>query len=134
MNEQLQGKLVEILSGIQAATKAAGDFALEQLPDIAQQYVFYGRAISTFYLVASMILLSVMLVVCVKFGFANTKAVKSDGYDKGDWLFGRMLSAMLGSAGSLLSFVFLCESIGRFALVWFAPKVWLLKEIASLIK
>lgn len=43
MNGQLQAKMVEILTTIQRGTETAGTFAMEQLPDIAQQYVLYGR-------------------------------------------------------------------------------------------
>ena len=59
MNEQLQAKLVEILSGIQAAVKAAGDFALEQLPDIAYQYIAFGRAYYTFIIILAIFGISI---------------------------------------------------------------------------
>lgn len=39
MKEELQGKLVEILASIQSGVGQAKDFALVQLPDIAQSYV-----------------------------------------------------------------------------------------------
>ena len=51
MKEELNSKLVEILTSIQTAAGKASDFALEQLPDIAQSYVLYGRAISLMTLV-----------------------------------------------------------------------------------
>ena len=50
MKEELNGKLVEILTSIQTAAGKASDFALEQLPDIAQSYVMYGRAVSVAHL------------------------------------------------------------------------------------
>lgn len=43
MKDALQLKMVEILTAIQSAVGKSADFALEQLPDIAQQYVLYGR-------------------------------------------------------------------------------------------
>lgn len=46
MKEELNTKLVEILTSIQTAAGKASDFALDQLPDIAQSYVLYGRAVS----------------------------------------------------------------------------------------
>jgi hypothetical protein len=129
MNEQLQGKLVEILSGIQAATKAAGDFALEQLPDIAQQYVIYGRVSKTVILVLIALSFLAMLYVAIRHGFLSK--VKGE---YGMWADGRIAAAVLGSIGCLVSGLALIASIGPTLLVWLAPKVWLLKEIASLIK
>ena len=43
MNSELQTQLASILAAIQRATSASADFALTHLPDIAQQYVMYGR-------------------------------------------------------------------------------------------
>jgi hypothetical protein len=43
MNEQLQVQMASILASIQEATGKASDFAMGQLPDIAQQYLTYGR-------------------------------------------------------------------------------------------
>jgi hypothetical protein len=42
MKEELQGKLVEILTQIQSTVGQAKDFTLQQLPDIAQSYIYYG--------------------------------------------------------------------------------------------
>lgn len=123
MNEQLQAKLVEILAGIQSATKAAGDFALEQLPDIAQQYVMYGR-------VSSLIWVALGLAVSFGLGYVTRRV----------WIWavddrcGGEPFAILPALATLLSIVLTCGSIQTAALVWFAPKVWLLKEIAGLIK
>lgn len=129
MNEQLQGKLVEILAGIQAATKAAGDFALEQLPDIAQQYVAYGRVFGTLESLACLSLLILLAVVTCKFGYFS-KAPDEYGF----WPTPRMVAAFGGTLGLILSFILTMASFQGTLLVWIAPKVWLLKEIAGLLK
>lgn len=121
MKEELQGKLVEILGSIQTAAGKASDFALEQLPDIAQSYVMYGRAIYTFYVIVGFI----MLAVLVWFIPRSMKAME-DGY--GIW------PIPFYGFGVPICLMVLFSSIGPAMLVWFAPKVWLLKEIASLIK
>lgn len=123
MNEQLQSKLVEILAGIQAATKTAGDFAMEQLPDIAQQYVMYGR-VSSLLWVAIGIGLTATLAYTTKRLWAWAKEDSCGG--EPFVIFPAL--AFLGSA--LLT----ANSVQTAALVWLAPKVWLLKELASLIK
>jgi hypothetical protein len=124
VNEQLQSKLVEILAGIQSATKAAGDFALEQLPDIAQQYVVYGRALASFW-----ILLGAAFLIYAAVG--ATKCIRNARAGKDDWAFGFGFS---GGIAAVIGMMFVCVNVSTFALVWFAPKVWLLKEIAGLLK
>jgi hypothetical protein len=123
MKEELQGKLVDILTSIQTAAGKASDFALEQLPDIAQSYVAYGRAWSVFEsaLAALTILASAW---GLRWAFRN-----SDEYEGAS--FGAGMSC--GIVG-FFSLVWLVLCLHSAFLVWFAPKVWLLKEIARLIK
>lgn len=118
---QLQEKLVEILTSIQTAAGKASDFALEQLPDITQSYVMYGRVYNTF-----IITLSIVLIFILFYGaFRINKNLNS--YDKGA-PFG--IAFLISVIPSLLFISYL----SNFLLVWFAPKVWLLKEIASLLR
>ena len=121
MKEELQGKLVEILTSIQTAAGKASDFAMEQLPDIAQSYVAYGRFWSLFMVIACTAACVTFIVVGVRVG------KKLDKWDAGvQWIpIGPV--AFLSGVGALVS-------IKSAALVWFAPKVWLLKELASLVK
>ncbi len=124
MNEQLQSKLVEILSGIQSATKEAGDFAMEQLPDIAQQYVMYGRVNSLVWLFAW----AVVFIAAVYMNFRFVRYMKNED----EWEMSPLLMATVSGAGGAGMVFMTCAQTA--ALVWFAPKVWLLKELASLIK
>jgi hypothetical protein len=127
MNEQLQSKLVEILSSIQSATKAGADFALEQLPDIAQQYVMYGRVSTTVSVALLLLALTACALACL---WAVRQSSKSYSDQSGALIPVAMVSPVLGlfSALALLSYLNSCM------LVWFAPKVWLLKELATIIK
>lgn len=133
MEKELQSKLVEILSAIQAATGKAADFTMAQLPDIAQQYVIWGRAIHTSGFIVSFLALLASLFVAMRFGFLDRAAVVREGYDKGDWLPSRMLACAAGCFGCLVFALALAANFGQFAMVWFAPKVWLLKELAQLV-
>ena len=118
MNESLQSKLVEILTSIQAATGKASDFALSQLPDIAQSYVLYGRISLTSAIVLSLIVVIVLMVVGVKW---------SNKIDDGFPFFITFTASMFPIGVILTQFY-------PMLLVWFAPKVWLLKELAGMIK
>lgn len=129
MNEQLQEKLVEILNGIQEAARATGDFAMEQLPDIAAQYVLYGRISSTTGVLIALIGFCASLFVALRFGFFSKKA-----YEGGDWTDEGFFSAVIGGSLAMGFFVLFVCAAQSALLVWLAPKVWLLKEIAGLLK
>lgn len=117
MEKELQGKLVEILSSIQAATGKASDFAMEQLPDIAQSYVVYGRVYMTAIIVFAVVF---ALFLC----WMGSRFSKESGG----------MSWLASGFASVVPFVILLTTISDMFLVWFAPKVWLLKELAQLVK
>ena len=132
MNEQLQAKLVEILASIQAATKTAGDFAMEQLPDIAMQYVMYGR-VKTAAVTAFLLLVSAAFFATFRWAYANPWNASTYGFEKN----------AKRSDSNYLVMVVACVLGNLFAIigvlsfdwmVWLAPKVWLLKELAGLVR
>jgi hypothetical protein len=134
MKEELQGKLVEILTSIQTAAGKASDFAMEQLPDIAQSYVLYGRVVETaeFAIPFSLVVVFAWALLA-KVVFANDW-IQEDGYNKGNWPDSRITAC--AALGTMLPILMLVTAVNfaQFAMVWFSPKVWLLKEIAALIK
>jgi len=122
MKDELNSKMVEILTSIQTAAGKASDFALEQLPDIAQSYVLYGRAYITF-------LFAFLLISTLLCAFGSWKLFKNFPNDDG--------AIALSITSAIAATTFLCFSLmntSQLFLVWFAPKVWLLKELAGLIK
>jgi len=134
MNEELQSKLVEILASIQAATKTAGDFAMEQLPDIAQSYLLYGRVMATLSVLLWTGLFGVALYVGLRRGLFDKNGVHPDGHFKGHWQDSRVFCSILGCLGAIIAVIPLSFSASSAALVWLAPKVWLLKELAGLVR
>lgn len=127
MNEQLYDKLIEILTSIQNATKAAGDFALEQLPDVAMQYVMYGRVRT---LVVTLFLLGVSSVCFATFRWVY----KNPWYGPYDGLRSEENKVIMGLTLTC-GIVTLFASVFSFDwLVWVAPKVWLIKELAALVR
>ena len=148
MKDELQGKLVEILASMQSAIGAAKDFTLAQLPDIAQSYLIYGRVSATVYFLLA-VALALAGVFCIRHGRkleregdgaykaaqaarASAQSYTSSVYrheygDGGPFIFP---GAGLVGAGCL----FTLAALPQLLLVWLAPKVWLLKELAALIK
>jgi hypothetical protein len=129
MKEDLQDKLVEVLSAIQGGVAQGADFVIEQLPDIAQQYIAFGRAWAFIDLASSLLLFGVGMLFFLKIGLLDKKAVDSDG----GWEVTRIFSSIGGGFTSLVGFISTVMSAKNVLLVWLAPKVWLLMEIAKLI-
>lgn len=132
MKEELNTKLVEILTSIQTAAGKASDFALEQLPDIAQSYVLYGRAVSVVAAVC-LLLFGAALLALSRWAYKNPWNNSPYSWKKNAKRSDSNFAVMVVPA--LLGGFFLILAPMTFDyLVWFAPKVWLLKELASLIK
>jgi len=140
MKEELQTKLVEILGSIQSAAGKAGDFALTQLPDIAQSYVAYGRLWTAFAVISALAVIGIAAALFAR-GHSVYKADRAIEPDSTRFYmrFSRLQrdgfgyfapAAGIGAIGAML----LSVSVQSALLVWVAPKVWLLKEIAGLLK
>lgn len=132
MENELQTKLAEILGQLQLAVGKASDFTLTQLPDIMQSYVLYGR---TRTVIQTTIMLALAAAAFIMVNYAVKKPWYSvDPYDKTNTgtrsdtnMFLIALMTIFGSISAviaLLTFDYL---------VWLAPKVWLLKELAKMI-
>jgi hypothetical protein len=129
MKEELTLKVVEIVTSMQNAVGKAGDFAMEQLPDIAQSYVMYGR-------VQSVVMLLVSLLCLAGFAFMTRWLAKNPwegefGEKRG---ITNLLSIVICVGFAIVFISVVLSNISSALLVWLAPKVWLLKEIAALIK
>ena len=129
MKDELQLKLVEILTAIQVGVGKSADFALEQLPDIAQQYVLYGRVWGTASVLWWLAALASSAWVALRYGFLSKKV-----NSWGEWTDGRVAAAMSGTGAALITSYILLWEARAAMLVWFAPKVWLLKEVAGLLQ
>lgn len=124
MEQELKQRAVEVLDSIIQATQNASAFAVEQMPDVAQQYVLYGRV----YLTALFVFFIVLAVV------ATYTAYKIETHPK----------VKAGGAGGIATFAAMVVNVVAFCVVainlsdlvkvWAAPKVWLLTELAKLIK
>lgn len=128
MKEELQDKMVEILSSIQTATGQAKDFALEQLPEIAQSYVAFGRA----WALIDLLMALIGFVFCL--WAANWLRKNPWEGDFGETR-GPSNSALMivSGGGAVILFLGVTFSAKAALLVWFAPKVWLLKELAQMV-
>lgn len=118
MQQELLNRADAIFDSVGKAVTTAGEFVAGQVPDIATQYVAYGRAWTTCAVVLGILLL-IFAIWMVKKMFST--------WDSPDLTPIAMVPI---SAGFLLVSI----NFKEFLLVWFAPKVWLLQEIVHLVK
>lgn len=124
MKQQLSEKLVEILDKVGSGVEKAGDFVVEQLPDVAQQYLVYGKVLETTSFLTSLVGLLALPVLCY---FFIKKANRTNNVGAGT----------IGVIAGLLTIPALLgvlANMSSFFLVWFAPKIYLLKGLARLIQ
>ena len=128
LQQELLNRADSILAAVgdtvKSATNVAGqavDFAKEQLPDIAMQYVAYGRATSTSAVAFGVFLLIVGAVLFYIFSKSNNGDVMATCF-------------VFGALSSLIGLLFTLINFNTMLMTWFAPKVWLIQEIAKLAK
>ena len=123
MNDQLQTQLANILTSISTGIQATGSFVLEQLPDVAQQALVYGRITNTIGLVVALIL----LVVTISY-IRWVRRLSYNDYGPRD------VPIILAMMGALITTIALGAAVPATVLVWFAPKLWLLQQFSQLVK
>lgn len=128
MNDELSGKLTEILGAMQTAVGQAKDFTLSQLPDVVQSYVIYGRVWS----IVSIVLLIGFIVACVMIGRWLYKNPWRGDFGEARGISNMALMIVSGVM-IFISSMILIGALKGAALVWFAPKVWLMMELGKLI-
>ena len=101
----------------------ASDFAIQQLPDVVQSYILYGR-------ISSLVTLLLDLVILYGCWWVYKITEEEDSYYGGDKKIVQTLVAGTGAAATLFHLLF---TIQEAVLVWAAPKIWLIKELGKLI-
>ena len=125
MKSELQGKLVEILGNIQSSVGKASDFAIDQLPSIANEYIAYGRTYET--ILFAIFTLGILVFVCLgRKGYVKLT--------KEHWDEAGQAMLIFSFFGTGFFSIGLLATVKNFILVWTAPKVWLIHEIARLVK
>ena len=129
MNSELQNQLAAIIAKLTTAVQTAADFTIAQLPDVVYQYLLYGRVYETLLFLVWLVLFSASLTGWLKFG------VFSKATDRfGEWSEAMICWTIIGGVTSPFLLVLLIFAAKSLILVWLAPKVWLLKEFAGLLK
>lgn len=132
VQQELLNRADSIMSSIGDAVNRGAEFVQGQVPDIALQYVAFGRAYETVVMLFSLTLLLVGLWLVINVACRNTLNIKND-YD-GGWGPGRLVASFLGVIPTVVGILAVAANLKGFLLVWSAPKVWLILEIARLVR
>lgn len=131
MNNELQSQLANILAAIQSTAAATSDFAMAQLPDIAQQYVMYGR-VKSLWLTLTLLIAAIVMFWLSRWAYKNPWNGSKFSWDREQKRSesNQAVIAISASVGGLLVLV----NILQFNwMVWVAPKVWLLHVLAQMV-
>lgn len=112
-------------------TAKGGEVLSEQLPDIAYQYVAFGRAVSTAAILLGIVLTWIGYHLFWNIACRNSRNLPDELYE---WHNGRVFSLIVGLIGIVAGFLTTVFNTKGFLLVWFAPKLWLILEIIELVK
>lgn len=130
MKEELQRQIAQIIAAIHGQASSTGDFWIERLPSVAQQYIAYGRAQAIIdiimptagLLVAAWLIKHLLVNSGIGLDFKTHRAFLS------------LLTGVVATGLGIYSVIAFVAATRLAALVWFAPKVWLLRELANIIK
>ena len=123
MNDQLQAQITTILAQIATSIGELKDYSVEQLPDIAQQYITYGIWINSIYAGISL----VFLIIC---SIAVYKGLRNFAKWSEDLI---VICLGLGCGLGLISMFTFFNKLHNLILVTTAPKVWFILELKNLI-
>jgi hypothetical protein len=121
-NKELESKLVEVISSISENVTQVKDFAVEQLPDAAQQYLLFGMIWETIGFII-FLLLSAGSIKLLIWGFKNN-AISDTG----------IFAILFGGIGSIIFSLLSIAQIQQVLLVFLAPKLYLIQGLANLVK
>ena len=131
LQQQLLDRADSIMDSMANTVEKASTFAAEQVPDIALQYVAFGRASLSAYMAISVIIFCVAFWMCIRVGVMNSRGYPTDGYT---WDERRIGATIFGGGMGVASLIVFFVNLNNFIMVWVAPKIWLINEIARLVK
>lgn len=131
---ELEKTVADILVKASNAAESAGKFAMEQLPDIAQQYVMFKGGWA---LLESAMILATFIALFFFWRWVFYAIKKTDALNS-DFDVPVMFGCFLGGAATLIWVLVAVVSIFNNAqtafLAFFAPKILLIQWAATLVK
>ena len=126
---ELEKTVADILVKASNAAESAGKFAMEQLPDIAQQYVLFQGLWS-----AALCLFCAAYIAAFFFSVKPVSKWAAAGGYLSDRDMGYFFYWMFGITSVAISALVFLDSIKTAILAFFAPKILLIQWAATLVK
>ena len=130
MQEELLSRADAIFGSIATAVGQAKDLAVEQLPDIAYQYIAFNRAYLTFISLFAVVCWAGFQALCIWYNnkSCNLQKLKQWDFDQWvPWAMGTFLTT------AFFGIMFL-NNVKDLFMVWFAPKIFIIEHIIQLVK
>lgn len=121
----LEKAVAELLTKAISAAEAAGKFAVDQLPDIAQQYVLYVGIMSSVWTVVGLLLFGSPF-----FLFHSFKKWNDGGVDENVVI----PTIFIGGGLSIVGMICVVSNFDKMIMAFFAPKILLIQFAADLLK
>lgn len=123
-------KALEIVTSLQESIRQGSEFAKEQLPDIAQQYITWGAMTGGISIVVCLLILlaSGSMFVYGLFYMNKRKSLTDD-----EEVVAFLLIAPTAVLFTITFLVLLCNWVDWLMPIY-APKPWLLKELVHLVR
>lgn len=137
MDKDLQSSLAEVITTLKDLVVSAKDFTLEQLPDVVSQFLLFHRVVS---LLEFGIALTIMLggfYVFVKTFQEESKKTQNSFGEGDNYRWGTVtpiFKVLFSGVSGFLAFITILHNFSYWLMVWLAPKVFLIQELARLIK
>lgn len=139
MQRELLDRADQVFASIGSAVGKASDIAVSagqavasEIPDIAFQYVAYGRVYLTLLVLLGIGGMALFYWWVLRVGFANNSSIPD--YDRHTWGAVRIVYTALGLVFGLIGFGLFIGNIRGLVMVWVAPKMWLIMEITNLVR
>ncbi len=126
MDENTKKMLHDYLQKILESAEKGADFVMEQAPEVAKEIVAYGRATSTIPVVACAVVFIAGVVACRMLWKRLPAGERS--------IDDMRPIALFALVPSLLSVVVAVHYIDDLSKVWFAPRLYLIEYIRTLLR
>lgn len=132
LEQELLNRADAIFTYVGEAAEKAANFAGQQIPDIAIQYIAYNRVYLSLVVGIACFILFLQQFLVLKYCRARDKYYKDEGgyNDDGHW-FAYFLSTLIIGLGSVTAIL---ANMKELIMVWVAPKIFLIEHIVHLVK
>jgi len=121
-----------VYDSLSRAVTTATDFAAQQIPDVAYQYLVYYRVYLTTIVCVFTLMWVLQQTVMIKWAKATDKYFERNNlYNEGHHWFIYVLTTIVVS---MICATTIFSHFKELLMVWFAPKVFLLEQLTNLIK